>query len=124
MIDTPLQSLYTRVYVSLSTVDVSERNELGSPSVYSIEEPPERAEAGWCALTLEKERVQMSALHTMEALRREMEKRLDDSGARIVRTKQLLAGSSALLQQSKIPRPRVSPPVRQYPDLNCPTTAA
>jgi hypothetical protein len=43
-------------------------------------------------------------LHTMKGLCREMEKRLDDSEARIVRTRQLLAGSAALLQHSKIPR--------------------
>jgi hypothetical protein len=49
-------------------------------------------------------------LHTLEALRREMEQRMDESEARIVRTRQLLAGSAALLQRSKTPRPRVSPP--------------
>jgi hypothetical protein len=105
------------------------RNALGSPSVHAIEEPPARAEAGYWALTLEKTRVPMSAdhealirmakqlipmriamLHALEGVRRELEKRLDDSEARIVRTRQLLADSSALLQQSKIPRPRVSPP--------------
>jgi hypothetical protein len=43
-------------------------------------------------------------LHTMEALRREMEQRMDESEARIVRTRQLLAGSAALLQSSKTPR--------------------
>jgi hypothetical protein len=40
----------------------------------------------------------------MEALRREMERRLDDSGARIVRSRQLVAASAALLQQSKMAR--------------------
>jgi hypothetical protein len=46
----------------------------------------------------------------LEALHREMEQRMDESGARIVRTRQLLAGSAALLQRSKIPRPRVTHP--------------
>jgi hypothetical protein len=40
----------------------------------------------------------------MEALRRKMEKRLDDNEARMVRTRQLLADSTALLQQSKSSR--------------------
>jgi hypothetical protein len=43
-------------------------------------------------------------LRTMEALGREMEQRLEDSGARIVRTRQLLAASAALLQQAKMAR--------------------
>jgi hypothetical protein len=46
----------------------------------------------------------IAMLHTLEGLTREMEQRLDDSGARIVRTRQLLAGSAALLQHSKTPR--------------------
>jgi hypothetical protein len=48
----------------------------------------------------------IAMLNTLETLRREMEKHLDDSEARIVRTRQLLAGSATLLQQSKIPWPR------------------
>lgn len=48
----------------------------------------------------------IAMVHTLEARRRDMEKRLDDSEARMVRTRQLLAASAALLQQSKIPRPR------------------
>jgi hypothetical protein len=53
----------------------------------------------------------IAILHTMAALRRRLVKRMDDSKARIVSTRQLLMVSSALLQQSKIPRPRVSPPI-------------
>jgi hypothetical protein len=52
----------------------------------------------------------IAMLHTMETLRREMEKRLDDSEARMARTRQLLADSAALLQQLKSPRPQVTPP--------------
>ena len=48
----------------------------------------------------------IAMLNTMEALRQEMEKRMDDSEARMIRTRQLLAGSAALLQQSK-PHSRV-----------------
>jgi hypothetical protein len=66
----------------------------------------------------------IAILHSMEALRWELEKRLDDSGARIVRTRQLLAGSAALLQRSKILRPRVNPPCDDIRDFNSPTTAA
>jgi hypothetical protein len=46
----------------------------------------------------------IAMLHTTEALRLKMEKSLDDSEARMVRTRQLLAGSTALLQQSKSSR--------------------
>jgi hypothetical protein len=41
----------------------------------------------------------IAMLHTLETLRLELEKRLDDSEARMVRTRQLLADSAALLQQ-------------------------
>jgi hypothetical protein len=51
----------------------------------------------------------IAMLHTLEALRRQMEKRLDDCEARMVRTRQLLAASAALLQQSKIPRTTANP---------------
>jgi hypothetical protein len=44
--------------------------------------------------------------HTTETRRRDMEKRLHEGEARIVRTRQLLAVSSALLQPSQLPRPR------------------
>jgi hypothetical protein len=50
--------------------------------------------------------MRIAILHTTETRLRAMEKRLDDSEARIVRTRQLLTVSSTLLQQSKIPRPR------------------
>ena len=46
----------------------------------------------------------IARLHTLGALCRKMEQRLDDSEARMVRTRQLLAASATLLQQSKIPR--------------------
>jgi hypothetical protein len=46
----------------------------------------------------------IAMLHTMEALRREMEKRIDDSHGRIDCTRDLLASSAALLQQSKSSR--------------------
>jgi hypothetical protein len=46
----------------------------------------------------------IAMVHTLEARRRGMEKRLDDSEARIVRTRQLLAASTALLQQAKASR--------------------
>lgn len=48
----------------------------------------------------------IAMVHTMEALRREMEQRLDHRETRIVRTRRLLASSSALLQHPKNPRPR------------------
>jgi hypothetical protein len=117
------------------------RTALGSPEVHSTEEPPARAEAGCWAFTREKAGVHMSAdydalirttkqllatrialLHTMEALRREMEKSIDDSEARMVRTRQLLAGSAALLQQAKIPHQNGVPDRRaaQHPGGRCP----
>jgi hypothetical protein len=46
----------------------------------------------------------VALLHTMESLRREMERCLDASEVRIVRTKQLLADSAALLQHLKTHR--------------------
>jgi hypothetical protein len=46
----------------------------------------------------------ITMLHTLEALHRKMEQRLDDSRARIVRTRQLVAASAALLQRSKMAR--------------------
>jgi hypothetical protein len=48
----------------------------------------------------------ITLLHSVETLHRKMLKCLDGSGARIGRTRQLLAASAALLQQSKSPRPR------------------
>jgi hypothetical protein len=41
-------------------------------------------------------------IYTLEALCQRLEKSLDDSEARIVRTRQLLAASATLLQQSKM----------------------
>jgi hypothetical protein len=65
----------------------------------------------------------IAMLHTMEALRRKMEKRLDDSEARMVRTRQLLAGSTALLQQSKPSRYRLTAkPMLRNQDSNQPNT--
>jgi hypothetical protein len=66
----------------------------------------------------------IALLHTLEALRREMEKRLDDSEARIVRTRQLLAGSTALLQQSESSGYHRLPakPMLRNRDSNQPTT--
>ena len=46
----------------------------------------------------------IAMLHTLEALRQKQEKRLDDSEARVVRTRQLMAASAALLQRSKMAR--------------------
>ena len=43
----------------------------------------------------------IALVHTMEARRRNMEKRLDDSEARMIRTRHPLAASAALLQQAK-----------------------
>jgi hypothetical protein len=39
----------------------------------------------------------IAMLHTMQALQQAMEKRLDDSEARMIRTRQLRADSAALL---------------------------
>jgi hypothetical protein len=66
----------------------------------------------------------IAMLHTMEAPRRKMEKSLDDSEARMVRTRQLLAGSTALLQQSKSSRYHRLPakPMLRNQDSNQPTT--
>jgi CHASE1-domain containing sensor protein len=43
----------------------------------------------------------IAIVHTLEARRRDLEKRIDDSGARVERTRGLLDSSAALLQQSK-----------------------
>jgi hypothetical protein len=43
-------------------------------------------------------------LRTLEALRQTLEQRLDDSWARVVRTRQLVAASAALLQRSEMAR--------------------
>jgi hypothetical protein len=43
----------------------------------------------------------IAMLTTMEALRRQLEKRLDDTHRRIGRSRDLLANSVALLQQAK-----------------------
>jgi hypothetical protein len=43
----------------------------------------------------------IAMVHTLEARRQDMEKRVDDSEARLVRTRHLLAASTALLQQAK-----------------------
>ena len=60
----------------------------------------------------------LAILNTLETLRREMEKHLDDSEARMVRTRQVLAASTALLQQSKRFRSHGLParPMPQNPD--------
>jgi hypothetical protein len=46
----------------------------------------------------------IAMLHTMEALRRKMEKSIDNSHGRIDCTRDLLASSAALLQQPKSSR--------------------
>jgi CHASE1-domain containing sensor protein len=43
----------------------------------------------------------IAIVHTLEARRRDLEKRIDDSGARVESTRGLLDSSAALLQQSK-----------------------
>jgi hypothetical protein len=46
----------------------------------------------------------IAMVHTLEARRQDMEKRVDDSEARLVRTRHLLTASTALLQQAKASR--------------------